>query len=285
MLFLCHTRPLFCLCLILAHCQGAAATCSDTTKNQDETGIDCGGGECPPCHAGAAAQLVETNVPYSGHLYSSIFKNHVIGVCHGRGQLDSIQGWAPAQNALGEWMQLNLGTVKSVGGIVVQSRGRGANDGCASVIDWSFQRVLTYRVSVSTDGNNFEDVDNTRNFTGNTVDNPGERAVGYFSRLYMVQFVRIYPLTWVDFMGMRAGLLIYPGPSCSELQFLPGETEIGPSLVCTRSPFNSSLCQETRTHQQLDSEFDFRKGPNRGAVSGGLGKFMTDKTGFIHGCV
>eukprot|EP00961_Rhodomonas_salina_P259158 3501518-Rhodomonas_salina.3 len=61
---------------------------------------------------------------------------------------------------------------------------------------------------------------------------------------------------------------------------MPDSPEIQSSTACAQAPFNTLLCQETLTHQWLDSTFDGRKGPNRGAVSGGdaagLGKYMTN---------
>mmetsp|Transcript_32713 Transcript_32713/g.78148 ORF Transcript_32713/g.78148 Transcript_32713/m.78148 type:complete len:261 (-) Transcript_32713:1833-2615(-) len=68
--------------------------------------------------------------------------------------------------------------------------------------------------------------------------------------------------------------------ACTEFQFVPGSTEISDSVACVRPPFNTPICQEARTHRQLDLAFDARKGPNRGAVSGGLGRDMTDDDRF-----
>jgi len=68
--------------------------------------------------------------------------------------------------------------------------------------------------------------------------------------------------------------------ACTEFQFMPGSTEISASVACARAPFKTPLCQEARTHRQLDRAFDAKKGPNRGAVSGGLGIHMTDDDRF-----
>jgi len=295
-------------------------TCSDGIQNQGEAGIDCGGGACAVCgQAGAAVQLAEINVPYSGHSYSSTINNEAVGTYWARGQLDSSACWLLTHQAsVGEWMQFDLGTVKPVGGVVVQPRP--GND----------ERVLAYKVKVSTDGTNFQDVDNSDSFTGNGLNDDSQaRANGYFSSLYMAQYVRIEPLLWYKRMSMRAGLLLLAetcsdglqnqgeagvdcgGPcgaccgnglvdageqcddgnsvdtdscsnacACTEFQFVPGSTEISDSVACVRPPFNTPICQEARTHRQLDLAFDARKGPNRGAVSGGLGRDMTDDDRF-----
>ncbi|MDP6944279.1 MAG: hypothetical protein QF464_09025, partial [Myxococcota bacterium] len=40
------------LCQPTGECQGTAPSCTDALQNGEETGVDCGGGECPPCPAG-----------------------------------------------------------------------------------------------------------------------------------------------------------------------------------------------------------------------------------------
>eukprot|EP00961_Rhodomonas_salina_P212197 2864979-Rhodomonas_salina.1 len=107
-------------------------------------------------------------------------------------------------------MQFDLGTVKPVGGVVVQPRP--GND----------ERVLAYKVKVSTDGTNFQDVDNSDSFTGNGLNDDSQaRANGYFSSLYMAQ-------------SMRAGLLLL-AETCSDGLQNQGEAGVdcgGPCGAC-----------------------------------------------------
>ena len=62
------------------------------------------------------------NVRYGGHRYNSVWANQAVGVGHGRGRLDSPQGWSSRSYGKGytgnNWMQLDAGSVKSIAGVV-----------------------------------------------------------------------------------------------------------------------------------------------------------------------
>jgi hypothetical protein len=57
-----------------------------------------------------------------GNAYSSTWNNDPKGQGHGRGRLNSAQAWSAARNVVGEWMQIDIGEVLSVSGIVTQGR-------------------------------------------------------------------------------------------------------------------------------------------------------------------
>ena len=67
-----------------------------------------------------------TNPPEAARSYSGVLSNHLIGTGQARSMLDSAESWVAAVstvgNPTGEWMQIDLGIVTAVGGIVVQGR-------------------------------------------------------------------------------------------------------------------------------------------------------------------
>merc|ERR1719199_1942989 len=62
------------------------------------------------------------NPAESTRYYSSIWDNNAKGTGHAASALDSSQGWSAEGNAANSWMQLDLGSDKTVNGIVVQKR-------------------------------------------------------------------------------------------------------------------------------------------------------------------
>jgi hypothetical protein len=87
--------------------------------------------------------------------YSSVWANEASGAGHGRGTLDSPQGWSSSHNAVGQYMQMNVGALTGVCGVVVQGR--------ADADQW----VTSFKVQVSRDCAAFTDVDNGNVFVGN----------------------------------------------------------------------------------------------------------------------
>ena len=107
--------------------------------------------------------------------------------------LDSAQAWSPARPAVNEWMQIDLGAVKSVVGVVTQGRGHG-------------QRVTGYTVSTSTDGSTWTPVNNAQQFSGNT--DQGTKVPHRFSPID-ARYVRFYVKTWNSWPSMRAGIITF----------------------------------------------------------------------------
>jgi hypothetical protein len=86
------------------------------------------------------------NPAESARSYSSVWGNERIGTGHARSKLDSNQAWSAGRNDGNQWMTIDLGSVKSVGGVVTQGR---------ATSRWSDQMVKGFMLGYSTDGKNF----------------------------------------------------------------------------------------------------------------------------------
>lgn len=137
-------------------------------------------------------------------------KNNCYGPAgdHLSSMLDTPQGWsAPNNTAIDnnlekEWVEMNLGSVMSVAGVVTQSRGNGL-PGAGNA---SNQMVSEYQVQWSTDKNKWENVDNSKKFTGNTVSN--KKVGNVFSIPVLAQYIRILPTKYISWTSLRAAVLI-----------------------------------------------------------------------------
>merc|ERR1719456_1238688 len=130
------------------------------------------------------------NPPEKSRTYSSIWGNNAIGTGHARSMLDSPQAWSARNNRAGEWMQIDLGAVKSVSGVVTQGRKQG-------------QWVTKYNVKYSTNGRKFTSVKG--DFTGNSDRNT--KVTGMFKTVG-ARYVRIFVRSWSSHASMRAGVLV-----------------------------------------------------------------------------
>eukprot|EP00960_Hanusia_phi_P074325 768213-Hanusia_phi.AAC.3 len=153
--------------------------------------------------------------------YSSVWDNNPVGVSHGRGRLRSAQAWSAKQSKVGEWMQIDGGEIQSIAGVVVQ--GRRDND----------QWVTTFKVEVSDDGSKWVQVECGRIFDGNSDRNT--KVFVPFPTPVVGRYVRIYPQTWVNFLSMRAAILLCERPCVGgELEYRFRDSFIsstkGPSL-------------------------------------------------------
>eukprot|EP01047_Picozoa_sp_COSAG01_P017021 COSAG01_NODE_889_length_12914_cov_3.351775_1_plen_4223_part_10 len=98
-------------------------------------------GYCAPSCPQLAPAIL--NVPYSGHKYSTVWAGNAVGYSHGTGRLGSNQAWSAGVNQAGQWMQMDTRRILAVAGVQTQGRASGC---CAD------QRVVSYRVSTSSDG-------------------------------------------------------------------------------------------------------------------------------------
>ena len=73
-------------------------------------------------HGMVKAPKKELNPPESSRKYSSVWSNQAPGVGHARSMLDSDQAWSAAHNVVDQWMEIDMGTVSFIGGVVVQGR-------------------------------------------------------------------------------------------------------------------------------------------------------------------
>jgi hypothetical protein len=62
------------------------------------------------------------NVPESSRSYSSVWAGEAPGTGHAQSKLNSPTAWSAGHDAVGEWMQMDLGETKQVAGVVMQRR-------------------------------------------------------------------------------------------------------------------------------------------------------------------
>ena len=144
---------------------------------------------------------VIVNQDYNKHSASSTWNNDPIGISHGRGRLNSIQGWSPKTKTRNEWYQIDLSSEQRIIGIVTQGRADGYEN----------QYIKSYKVKVSIDGNIWTDVDNGRIFTGNnekTIEDPDFEVRTKFTNPINSRYVRVYPVTYNSYPTMRIGVII-----------------------------------------------------------------------------
>ena len=109
--------------------------------------------------------------------------------------LDSSQAWSGANNSVGEYLQIDLGSAAQVVGTVVQGR--------ADADDW----VTSYNVQHSMDEVTWVTAPGT--FSGNS--DRDTRGSNMLQQTVHARYIRIYPQTWHGQMSMRAGVLVQAG--------------------------------------------------------------------------
>ncbi|KAJ1495989.1 galactose-binding domain-like protein, partial [Baffinella frigidus] len=96
-----------------------------------------------------------------------------------------------------QWLAMDTGSLQQIEGVATQGRGG----------DTEAQWVSSYTVSVSNDGVAWAAVDGGFTFTGNTVN--GDAVVrNNFAAVVTARHVRIEPVTWSNFISMRAGVYV-----------------------------------------------------------------------------
>jgi hypothetical protein len=138
---------------------------------------------------------------------SSIYANYQIGwPYYGRPRLDDSPGaWLPsnyaqmnengrAEQKNADWLQVDLGSVMKVAGLVTQGRSEA----------WQFTQ--TYKVMVSDDGEKWNNVECGRIFDGNV--NYYEKKQNVFVEPVKARYVRIYPETCYSYCALRVGILL-----------------------------------------------------------------------------
>merc|ERR1711871_779005 len=132
---------------------------------------------------------------YSACHASSVYAGDAIGVNHGTGRLNSDQAWSAAVDSAGQWWQMDLGAVLSVGGVVTQ--GRNGRD----------QYVTSYKVYTSETGTDHEPVDGGKIFAANSAAN-NFKVFNKFAKPVNARYVRIVVETWSNHISMRAAVLL-----------------------------------------------------------------------------
>jgi len=130
------------------------------------------------------------NQAEGGRKYSSVWGNDGLGLGHARSMLDSPQAWSSKDNAANQWMQIDLGSVKRIGGVITQGR---AN---------SDQRVVRFEVLISKDGGDFEDLGGVMGGNGDSNTKVENRVTPKYG-----QYVRFLVKEWFNHISMRAAVL------------------------------------------------------------------------------
>jgi len=156
-------------------------------------------GSAPPPPA-IAKNGASPTVDENKRKYSSVHLNDKPGNGHARSKLDSPQAWSAAKNAIGQWAQLDLGSVKAVYAVVMKPRTGNTNS----------QRVKSYTVKVSTDEITWTWVAGPgvgtcgTCFAGNTEgENADTEVDGTFSSSVNARYVQVWPETWLGHISMR----------------------------------------------------------------------------------
>jgi hypothetical protein len=148
--------------------------------------------------AAAAAAATPTPVlrdtPETMRHASTVWSGQAIGVGHGLGRLDSVQGWSAQTNAIGEWYQMDNGVVGKITGVAIKGRAA-AHD----------QWVKTFKVQSKGATGTWTEVDSGKVYTGNT-DKETQVDVT-FDAPVDTRYIRIYPQTWNNHMSMRTDIV------------------------------------------------------------------------------
>jgi len=150
-----------------------------------------------------ACQVVKViDPPESARGYSSVWAGQAVGTGHARSMLSSPQAWSAGVNRANEWMQIDLGEVSCVAGVVTKARGDGR---------YQHQRVNKYKVAHSRDGHLWYQLAEV--FNGNGAQNTyAKRNVAVQSVFQAgpqhARYIRILAQEWSGHISMRAGLLV-----------------------------------------------------------------------------
>ncbi len=146
-------------------------------------------------------ELCTSNLVLDTSYAQMSFSTYIEG--HNTGKIDGAQGWSPAERDLTEpWMQIDLGRVIPVAGVVTQ--GRRSQDYTGSY-GMQTQWVTRYRVKVSTEGQAWTTLGGAEGFVGNT-DNDS-RVERLFDKPVRARFVRIMPIAFNMHPTMRAAVV------------------------------------------------------------------------------
>ena len=158
-----------------------------------------GGGDDAAAGAGTAAPPADPtpvlrNTPETMRHSSSNWGGDAIGVGHGRGRLDSEQGWSAQTNAIGEWYQMDNGVVGKITGVAIKGRTGGYD-----------QWVKTFKVQSKGATGTWADVDSGKVYTGNT--DMDTQVDVTFDAPVDARYIRIYPQAWNNHMSLRVDIV------------------------------------------------------------------------------
>ena len=65
------------------------------------------------------------NPPETSRSYSTVYGSQAPGTGHARSMINSAQAWSAGPNTVGQWMQMDVGSIKYITGVKTQQRGTG----------------------------------------------------------------------------------------------------------------------------------------------------------------
>ncbi|XP_040297314.1 neuropilin-2 isoform X1 [Bufo bufo] len=161
--------------------------------------------------------------------------------------VSSRSGWysrMTTEQAGQEWLQVDLGTLKTVKGIIIQ----GARGGDTSTENRAF--VRKFKVAYSLNGNDWEYIQDSKTeqaklFEGNMhYDTPEVRRFDPVA----AQFVRVYPERWSPAgMGMRMEIL-----GCDRTEMAPTSETVKPTIKIEET--TTQVAIEEETIDSIDAE-------------------------------
>ena len=143
------------------------------------------------------------NVPKSSRSYSSVYSSDY-RFDYRDSMLDSHSCWAAANNAAGQWMQMDLGSARQVSGVITQPRYGGSDVS---------QAVKTFTVQYSSDGSNFETMPGTYSSAGGY----NIKTTSTFLAPVTARYIRLVAVTWQHHVSLRAALEVIITPTAGEV--------------------------------------------------------------------
>jgi hypothetical protein len=158
--------------------------------------------------------------PEESRMYSSVYGGDALGTGHAQSRLSSKAAWSAQYSYAGEWMQIDVGKRKDIGGVVLLGR--------TKPNDW----VTAYKVFTSMDGYGWSEIDGV--FDGAAdADTP---VYGTFDPV-AARYVRIMIETWEGHLSARAGVVVCRSVGETWMQ-QAGRTSMGASLLGCEEPTN-----------------------------------------------
>tara|TARA_Y100000389_G_scaffold205096_1_gene263084 strand:+ start:3640 stop:5220 length:1581 start_codon:yes stop_codon:yes gene_type:complete len=144
--------------------------------------------------------LVNGNHNEKSRSYSSIWSNNRIGTGHARSTINSPQAWSLHINDRnynrGRWMVIDMGSIKKIGGVIIQSRGDGA----------SYQYVTRLDIYIS-DEKNGPWTMVLKDSKG--ISKPMETKEIHFNGIKSARYVKFVVKKWSNYPSLRADVLVY----------------------------------------------------------------------------
>ena len=179
--------------VVLLLCSSSSAAAA-LMMGGDDTKSPGPGPRSPGPSAPPAPTPKVQDTPETMRSASTVWSGEAIGTGHGRGRLDSPQGWSAQTNAIGEWYQIDNGVVGKITGIAIKGRNN------------SDQRITTFKVRSKGSDGVWKDVEGGKVYTGNS--DQDTKVDVTFATPVDARYIRIYPETYNAHMSLRADIIV-----------------------------------------------------------------------------